>query len=53
MSEDIVLDATLTKAKNKEGKEYTYVSVMLTSNLEKKIFLEPAELELLRITYGD
>lgn len=50
---DIVLEATLTKAKNKEGKPYVYLSIMITPNIEKKVFLEASELELLRLTYGE
>lgn len=51
--EDIVFEATLKKAKSKKNEDYYYVSLMLTENLEKKIFLDQAELELLKITYGD
>lgn len=41
--------ATLKEATSKNGKQYTYVSVMLTDTLEKKVFLEQAEIELLKL----
>lgn len=33
----------------KSGKKYYYLSIYLTSSLEKKVFLEDAELELLKM----
>lgn len=33
----------------KSGKTYVYVSIMLTPTYEKRVFLESAELELLKI----
>lgn len=33
----------------KSGKTYCYLSIMLTSTLEKKVFLDPAEVEVLKI----
>lgn len=41
--------ATLKEATSKKGTTYKYISVMLTNTLEKKVFLEPAELELLSL----
>lgn len=43
------LKATLKEATSKSGNNYTYVSIMLTDSLEKKVFLEQAEIELLKI----
>ena len=37
----------------KSGKPYVYVSIMLTPNLEKKVFLDSAEVELLKLYYGN
>lgn len=33
----------------KSGKTYVYVSIMLTPTYEKKVFLDNAELELIRV----
>lgn len=33
----------------KSGKTYYYVSIMLTPSLEKKVFLDQAELECLKL----
>lgn len=41
--------ATLVEAISKSGKPYKYVSIKLTETLEKKVFLEPAEIELLNM----
>lgn len=51
--DDIELNATLKKAMSKNNKEYYYVSIMITDNIEKKVFLEPAEVELIKLTYED
>ena len=41
--------ATLKEATSKKGTHYKYISIMLTDTLEKKVFLEQAELELLNL----
>lgn len=41
--------ATLKEATSKNGNVYKYISIMLTDTLEKRVFLEQAELELLEI----
>ena len=41
--------ATLKEATSKKGTPYKYISIMLTDTLEKKVFLEQAELELLSL----
>lgn len=33
----------------KSGKSYVYVSIMLTPTYEKRVFLDSAELELLKV----
>lgn len=42
--------ATLETRTSKKGSEYEVLVVKLTDKLEKLIFLEPAELELLKIS---
>lgn len=45
------LECTLKEAiSEKSGKPYSYLSVMLTANLEKKIFLDPAEVEVIKLS---
>lgn len=41
--------ATLKEATSKNGNKYKYLSIMLTDTLEKKVFLDQAELELLEM----
>lgn len=38
-----------TGISEKTGKEYTYLSIMLTPNYEKRVFLEKAEIELINM----
>ena len=40
------------RVSKKSGKSYKCVVVKLTDTLEKVIFLEPAEIELLQLKYG-
>lgn len=42
--------ATLETRTSKKGSEYQVLVIKLTDNLEKLVFLEQAELELLKIT---
>lgn len=43
------MKATLKEAiSEKSGKPYQYISLMLTPTLEKKIFLEPSEIECIK-----
>ena len=44
------LKATLETRKSKKGSEYDVIVIKLTDNTEKLVFLEPAELELLKMT---
>ena len=39
-----------TRHSEKSGKDYTVIVIKLTENLEKVVFLEPAELEALRLS---
>ncbi len=41
--------ATLKDGVSKSGNAYKYVSIMLTDTLEKKVFLEQAEIQLLEL----
>lgn len=43
------MSCSLKEGISKSGKKYYYLSVLLTPTLEKKIFLEDAELELLKM----
>ena len=36
----------------KSGKPYTFLSIMLTPSLEKKVFLETSEIECLKLSYS-
>lgn len=51
--EDIRLSATLKEKKSKKGDSYFVVEIQLTDNLTKNVFLEPAEVEVLRMSYCD
>lgn len=46
------LKATLKEAVSQKGNKYYYVSLMLTPNCEKKVFLDPSELELIKLAYS-
>lgn len=50
--EAIVLDATLEEKTSKKGSKYICVTINLTDTLTKQVFLEPAEVELVKLTYG-
>lgn len=41
--------ATLKEGISKSGNAYKYLSIMLTDTLEKKVFLEQAEIQLLEL----
>lgn len=53
MEEKIIpINAALKEAiSSKSGKSYLYVEVQLTPNCPKKVFLEPSELELIKLAY--
>ena len=44
------LDCSLKEAiSEKSGKPYVYVSIQLTPTYEKKVFLDTAEIELIKV----
>lgn len=45
------IPCSLKEGVSKSGNTYFYLSIMITPNIEKKVFLEDAELELLKIYY--
>lgn len=49
MENKIELKATLETLTKKDGGTYDCVILKLTDNVDKKVFLEPAELELIKI----
>lgn len=48
---DILLNATLKEKDSKKGTKYYVVEVELTPTLKKQVFLEPAEVEVAKLTY--
>lgn len=44
--------ATLEERTSKAGNKYYCIIIKLTDNLEKKVFLDAAELELVKVYYG-
>ncbi len=51
--QEMVIKATLEERKSKKsGEPYLCVVLKLTDTLEKVVFLEPAETELLKLTYS-
>ncbi len=46
------LKATLETLKKKDGGTYQCVVIKLTDNCDKKVFLDPAELELLNLSFS-
>lgn len=51
--EAIVLDALLEEKVSKKGTKYFCITISLTDNLTKQVFLEPAEVELIKLTYAN
>lgn len=49
----MVYKATLETRTSKAGREYQVLVIKLTDKLEKLIFLEPAEIELLKLSKGN
>ena len=49
---EILLNASLKEKLSKKGTTYSVIEVELTPNLKKDIFLDPAELEVLRLYYS-
>jgi len=46
------IPAKLEERTSKVGKPYTCIVVKITDTVEKIIFLDAAELELIKLTYG-
>lgn len=44
-------EATLETRTSKKGSEYEVIVIKLTDKLEKLVFLEPAEIELLKLNH--
>lgn len=50
--EQIYLDAVLEeKISEKKGTKYYVITVTLTDNVKKQVFLDPAEVELIKLVY--
>ena len=49
----IEINATLEKRQSKKGNAYYVVVIKLTDNYEKLVFLDNAELELLKLQFSD
>ena len=47
------LKATLEERESKKGSKYVCIVVKLTDKLEKVVFLDPAEVEVLKLKYGN
>lgn len=45
-------NATLETRTSKKGKPYLCLSIKLTPNVEKIVFLDPTEVELLKLSYN-
>lgn len=46
------LKCTLETRQSKSGKDFQVVVIKITKDTEKLVFLEPAELELIKLTYN-
>ena len=51
--EPIVVDAVLEEKLSKKNKPYYCITISLTDNCVKQVFLEPAEVELIKLVYGN
>ena len=49
----MTIPAKLEQRTSKEGNQYYCVVIQITENVEKLVFLEKAEIELIRLTYGN
>lgn len=48
---DILLNAALVEKLSKKGTSYVCVEIQITPTLSKTVFLEPAEVELVKLYY--
>lgn len=46
------LNAKLEERTSKDGKPYFCIVIKITDNVEKIVFLDKAEIELIRLTYS-
>lgn len=46
------INAKLEERTSKDGRPYFCIVVKITDNVEKIVFLDKAEIELIRLTYG-
>lgn len=51
--DDIELNATLKEKVSKNNKKYYVVEIQISDNVTKQVFLDPAEVELIRLVYND
>ncbi len=49
--DDIILDCVLQEKESKKGNTYYQIVINLTDNVQKIVFLEKAEAELIKLTY--
>lgn len=49
--EDILLNATLKEKISKKNQPYFVVEIELSPNVSKQVFLEPAEVELVKLLF--
>lgn len=50
--QDILLNSTLKEKDSKKGSKYYVIEVELTPNCMKQVFLEPSEIELVKLYFG-
>lgn len=49
--DEIILDCVLQEKESKKGNKYYAIVINLTDNVQKVVFLEKAEAELIKLTY--
>lgn len=49
---DVLLNATLKEKDSKKGTKYYVIEVELTPNCVKQVFLEPSEIELVKLYFS-
>ena len=49
---NILLNATLTEKESKKGTKYIVIEVELTPTCKKQVFLEPSEVELIKLYHS-
>lgn len=51
--DDIELNATLKEKISKNNKKYYVIEIEISENVTKQVFLEPAEVELIKLIYSN